>query len=238
MKMTAAETWVEFWDRPSTAIYVNSRNLEAHFESLRDGLLPHMPAGGRVLDYGCGDALAAGALAERCASLALYDAAPTVRHRLAGRYGRHRSIRVLDEEGLAREPAGSFNLIVAVSLVQYLDRAALPALLARWHRLLAPGGRLVLADVVPPHTPILKDVGSQLDLARRNGFLLAALAGLAKLAFSDYRRLRRTAGFATYEAGEILRLLADSGFAAERLPRNIGPTPHRLSFLARRPALG
>ena len=68
-----------------------------------------------------------------------------------------------------------------------------PAFAARldvWHRELQPDGRLVLADLLPPDLDAIADVKALLAFAWRGGFLVAALAGLGRTFFSDYRRLR------------------------------------------------
>lgn len=227
-----APGWVGFWNRPN-AIYVNRRNLEAHFASLQRDLDAYLPAGGTVLDFGCGEALAADAMAERCGSLLLYDAAPAVRERLAERFHGHPRIKVLTDDDLAALPQGSVDLVLAVSVLQYIPRAELVAVLRRWRGLLNATGRALIADVVDPRTPMLRDVTSQLAMARRNGFLMAALVGLGRLALSDYRRIRREAGFSAYTPEELRGLLAEAGLHAAPLPHNVGPTPHRHSFLAR-----
>jgi len=227
-----APDWVEFWNRPN-AIYANRRNLEAHFACLQRDLEAFLPEGGTVLDFGCGDALAAEAMAARCATLFLFDAAPAVQQRLRARFENHPRIKVLDENGLAALPAGSIDLILAVSVLQYIPRDDLGGLLRRWRGLLKPQGQALIADVVDPHTPMLQDIASQMRRAWRNGFLLAALLGLGRLALSDYRRIRREAGFSTYSPAELLGVLESAGLPAEPLPHNVGPTPHRRSFLAR-----
>lgn len=227
-----APDWVDFWNRPN-AIYANRRNLEAHFACLQRDLDAYLPAGGTVLDFGCGDALAADAMAERCGTLFLYDAAPAVRDRLAARFPDHPRIKVLTDADLATLPAGSVDLVLAVSVLQYIPRAEAGGVLRRWRGLLSAKGRILIADVVDPRTPMLRDVASQLAMARRNGFLMAALFGIGRLALSDYRRVRREAGFSAYTPEEMADLLAEAGLHAAPLPHNVGPTPHRNSFLAR-----
>lgn len=228
--------WLDFWNRPN-AIYANRRNLEAHFACLQRDLEAYLPAGGTVLDFGCGDALAAEAMAERCGTLYLYDAAPAVRDRLAARFPDHPRIKVLTDADLAALPAGSpkggIDLVLAVSVFQYIPRAEAGDVLRRLRGLLSARGRILIADVVDPRTPMLRDVASQLAMARRNGFLMAALFGIGRLALSDYRRVRREAGFSAYTPEEMADLLAEAGLHAAALPRNVGPTPHRNSFLAR-----
>lgn len=229
---SASRRWIEFWNGPHS-IYVNRRNLEAHFACIGRDAAVHLPADGTVLDYGCGDALAAEAMAEGCRSLLLYDAAPAVRERLTQRFAGHPKIRVLDDAAFAALPRGSIDLVLVVSVLQYVPEGELLPLLSLWRSLIAPTGRLIVADVVDPGTPMLSDIASQLDFAWKNGFLIAALAGLVRMAVSDYRRLRREAGFSTYTPDEVIEALGEVGLAGERLARNIGPTPHRRSFVAR-----
>jgi cyclopropane fatty-acyl-phospholipid synthase-like methyltransferase len=231
-EMTGANCWEEFWNRADTGLYVNQRNLEAHFACIEAGLGPHMPTDGAVLDYGCGDALAAAALARCCRKLTLYDASAAVQSRLRSRYAEDARIEVALDDGPQALPPGGFDVVTVVSVVQYVPPDALPALLRRWRGLLAPGGKLILADVVQPHIPLYRDVASQLTFARRNRFFIPAIFGIIKLALSDYRKIRKSAGFAAYTAPDMLRLLEEAGFDAQRLTPNIGPTPHRLSFIA------
>lgn len=228
-------SWAAFWDRPHS-IYVNETHLHAHFERLgRDVLARLPPKGGRVLlDYGCGDALAAPRFAQAGWRVHLYDASPETRRRLAARYGGNAQIVVLDDAGMAALAPGAMDAILASSVVQYVARAELPTLLARWHALLAPEGQLLVADIVTPRSSALTDAASLLSFARAHGFLGAALLGLVRTFFSDYRRLRRELGLASYEAEEFIGLLSAAGFRAERLPANPGPSPHRLAVLGHR----
>ena len=91
-----------------------------------------------------------------------------------------------------------------------------------------------MADVIEPGTPIYLDVASQLKFAWRHGFLLPALAGIARMFFSDYRKLRQKAGFGMYHTDELLGLLRGAGFDGARLPENIGPGRHRRAYRGRK----
>lgn len=224
--------WIDFWDRPN-AIYADQRNLEAHFDRITHDLMPHLPSGGTVLDFGCGEALGAEAMARACRQVLLFDGAPSVRRKLAARLGGTPRVRVLDEAGLAAQPAGGVDLVTVVSVLQYIAKPDLPGLLARWRELLAPDGRLMLADVVVTGTPMLRDVRSQLEFAARHGFLTTALGGIVRMALSDYRRVRQENGFSTYTPEELSAVLERAGFTVERLPANIGPTPHRFTLVGR-----
>ncbi|MHB1216926.1 MAG: class I SAM-dependent methyltransferase [Alphaproteobacteria bacterium] len=223
-------SWTEFWGGKHS-IYAGPRHVEAHFRRLMADLaaaLPHRP-GLRVLDYGSGDALGAPSLAARGHRISLYDAAVEVQTRIAQRYEGDPRITVLDEQALASSDGG-FDAIIVSSVIQYIPHDALPATIARWHRLLAPGGILVVADVMRPDAGMAEDVADLLGFAWKEGFLPAALLGLARTFFSDYRRMRRKLGLARYTGQEFLSLLGRGGFQAEALPENPGPNRHRLGF--------
>jgi SAM-dependent methyltransferase len=228
------DSWVRFWDRPHS-IYVNDRHLRVHYAHIADEILSILPdrAGLRVLDFGCGDALEAARIAARVERLYVHDGAGSVRARLAERVRGIANITVLDEAGVAGLADRSIDVLIVFSVIQYIERTELPGLLRRWRRLLAPGGLLVVADVIPPDVRLLDDIGSLLSTAWRHGFLLAALGGLVTTLFSDYRRLRQQLGLAVYTEAEITELLHDAGLTVEPYPRNLGFHPVRRTFLAR-----
>jgi hypothetical protein len=79
-----------------------------------------------------------------------------------------------------------------------------------------------------------RDIFSLLALAVRHGFVAHAILGLAATFFSPYRSLRKTIGLSCYSCEAVLAKLTAAGFAARRLPANVGPSAHRLCFLAER----
>lgn len=228
------ENWARFFGRDHT-IYVSPRHLEAHFERIGadiQALLADRDAP-RVLDYGCGDALAAPALAAAGVHLTLFDAVPAVAARLKSRFGDGVNPRILDDAAFQALPRESVDVVLMNSVAQYLSRDALGRLLDRFRGLLAPGGEIILGDIVPPQAGMRADVGALLTSAARHGFLGAAITGLVRTAFSDYRRLRRELGLTTYDEAEIIALCEDHGLLAVRAPRNIGFNQHRMTLRAR-----
>lgn len=226
--------WANFWDRPNS-IYVNDAHLRAHYQRLGDdllALLPHKP-GKKLLDYGCGEALAAERLRAAGWQVLLYDASRETQRRLGGRLRGKPGIEVLDDGALAKIAAGSIDAIVVSSVVQYVAPAELPGLLRRWRELLRGGGHLIVADVMAPDNSALADAWALFGFARSHGFFQAALGGLVRTFLSDYRRLRREFGLSTYDGEEFCDLLSAAGFQAERLARNPGPNAHRLGFVGR-----
>ncbi len=223
--------WIAYWGR-NPRIYASARHLSAHYEMLAPELA-QLVGGRTVLDFGCGDALATPALVAAGARVLLYDATPQVQDRLMQRYGGGNDVMVLDDTQWQCLPDGAVEVVLVNSVLQYIPKDALPALLERWRRLLCPGGELLLCDVIPPDTGMAADVRALLRMAARHRFLLAALGGLAATFCSDYRRLRRDAGFSCYTRAEMLARLAAAGFAGGPLPCNPGPSRHRLAFRAR-----
>ncbi|MGU3492782.1 class I SAM-dependent methyltransferase [Xanthobacteraceae bacterium A53D] len=224
--------WVSFWDG-AHSIYVNDRHKAVHYARITADIAALVPSpDARVLDYGCGEALGAPDLAKACGTLTLADAAPKVRARLKEKFAGDRKIMVLSPEETAALPEGSFDFIIANSLLQYLPKDVLKALLATWHRLLAPGGVLVLADVIPPGVSAVQDAAALLSFGARDGFLVAAFIGLARTAVSPYRKLRADLGLTMYEEAEMLALLKAAGYSAERLHPNVGHNQRRMAFRA------
>ena len=228
----ARQDWLAFWDSPNR-IYVNDRHREVHYRDIALQIRALVPAPtATVLDYGCGDTTAAHLVAEAAGRLILSDGAPGTRDRLAARYEDESKISVLSPDDVAALKAGSVDLIVLNSVSQYLARDDLDALLARFRRLLAAGGRLVVGDVIPPHTSAVNEIAALLRLAWDNGFLAAALAGLARTLFSDYRALRTTLGLTHYTEAEMLAVLDKAGFTASRRYPNLEHNEERMTFVA------
>lgn len=229
-------SWRDFWNGEH-AIYVSPRHKALHYRQIARDLIAHIPSPDAiVLDHGCGEALSADRVAANCGRLYLCEAAPNVRERLTASFGRLGNVAVVSPEEVEALPHESLDLVVANSLIQYLGRDELVALLALWRRKLKPGGEMVVADVIPPDVSPLTDASQLLTFAWRGGFLGAALAGLVRTAFSDYRKLRAQYGLATYPAEEMAGLITAAGFDDVRPQPNFGHNPHRMTFKARKQA--
>ena len=231
--MNQPRDWVSFWDQPHS-IYVNARHFDAHYRDIADGIVALLPGPHLcVLDYGCGEALHADRVAARAAKLYLCESSPNVREHISQRFRADTKIAVIAPDDMARMADGALDMIVANSVVQYLKPGELDALLAQWHRLLAPTGVLIVGDVLPPHSSPIGDAMALLRYAAGNGFFFAALVGLARTVFSDYRAVRAKLGIACYGEAEFLAKLKGAGFVAERLKINLEHNPARMSFRAR-----
>jgi SAM-dependent methyltransferase len=231
------KSWLDFWNAPN-AIYVSRRHKAAHYAKVASGIGGFVPADGDavVLDWGCGDALAAADLAQSCRTLLLYDRADSTRRRLLPHYAVSPKIRVLDDAELDAVAPASVDLIVVNSVVQYLSPSQFADALQLFRRLLKSDGRLLLGDIIAPDTPLVGHVTTFLRFAWQNGFLVAAIIGLARNFVSPYRKLRRDAGYACYTETEMLGVLDKNGFVGERLTSNIAASQLRSSYLARKQA--
>jgi SAM-dependent methyltransferase len=228
-------SWRDFWNSEH-AIYVSPRHKALHYRQIATDLIGHIPAPDAVvLDHGCGEALDAARVASSCGRLYLCEAAPTVREKLRAMLGAKANVSVVSPEEVEALPGGTFDLVVANSLIQYLTRSELQALLVLWRSKLKPGGQLVVADVIPHDVSPLTDASQLLAFAWRGGFLGAALAGLVRTVFSDYRKLRAQYGLSTYSREEIVALIAGAGYDDIRPQPNFGHNPHRMTFKARNP---
>lgn len=228
-------SWRRFWDRPHR-IYANARHRDFHYRRIAEQLIAQIPNDRSVvLDYGCGEALHADLVAAKCGNLTLSDSSSSVRAGLSARFASHPTIRVVSPEEIAGSTAAQFDLIVMASVVQYMSRDELTALVAMFLSKLAPGGRLILADVIAPDLSMAADIRSLLRTAREGGFLIAAVVGLVATFFSDYRQLRREVGLTCFTEPEMLTLLAQAGFEARRNAVNLYFHPGRMSFIATRP---
>ena len=223
--------WVSFFDSDHS-IYVNGRHREVHARITGDGMLAHITRSDRVLDYGCGEAAYAERLVREAKTLTLCEAAPNLREALKRRVAQERDITVMSPEEVAALPDGSFDVILMHSVAQYLSAAQLDELLQMFRRLLQPGGKFVIGDVVQPNTPAWKDALALLRFGWRDGFFLAAVVGLFRTALSDYSKLRKDAGLSRYSEDEMRRKLEASGFRANRYFPNIGHLQTRMTFVA------
>ncbi|GIF72110.1 class I SAM-dependent methyltransferase [Asanoa siamensis] len=227
--------WLDAWNR-GTDVYVSDRHKDRHFRAMADGMIALLPPGAkRVLDYGPGDALFAGDVAAASGEVILCEAADSIRARLHERFADHPAVSVIGPAGLTELPAGSVDLVVTHSVVQYLTPAELDAFLATAARLLSPTGRLVISDIVPSGVRLFADAWELLRFAARDRFLVSAVVAMAGVLVSPYARLRRQFGLARYDEQEMIRRAAAVGLTGARRATNLGNDQTRWAFEARHP---
>ncbi len=223
-------SWRNFW-RGVRVSRAGDRFPAVYYEDIAKAIAAQIPAAPAVmLDYGCGTAPAAALIAEHCATLFLYDPAPKLQAALRQRYAGNPKIKVLTEAQVKALPDASLDMVLFNALFQYLTLAQCTTAVDFAAAKLRFGGRLVVADVIPPHADPLSDSWALVEYAYRGGFLLAALRG----AFARGRPLRRHAVLTTFAIPDMQRLLATHGFETRRADRNIGHNQVHMTFLAKR----
>src|SRR5437762_14193974 len=226
------DEWIDYYDSTHT-IYASKLHRELHFQLIAKDIIGYISSPDAVvLDYACGEALFAAKVAQTCGKLILAEPAPGVRGRLIARFAPNTKIRVRSLDDL-KKMEDSVDLVVMNSVAQYMTAGELDSAFAVIRRLLKPGGRLVLGDILRPEVGMARDVLALLKFASAHGFLKDALYGLASTALSDYRQLRTRVGLQRYGEDEVLEKLAAAGFAASRAHLNIGHNPWRMTFVAR-----
>jgi ubiquinone/menaquinone biosynthesis C-methylase UbiE len=227
------DEWIDYYDSTHT-IYASRLHRDVHFEAIARDIIGYVSSPDAVvLDYACGEALAAAKVADACGKLYLAEPAPGVRGRLIARFAPNTKIRVRSLEDVRKMAEKSIDLAVMNSVAQYMTPQELDAAFATIKRLLKPGGRLVVGDILRPEVGMARDVLALLKFAARYGFLKDALIGLISTALSDYRQLRTRIGLQRYSEAEIVAKLAAAGFTASRAHQNIGHNPWRMTFVAR-----
>jgi ubiquinone/menaquinone biosynthesis C-methylase UbiE len=228
--------WIDYYDSTHT-IYASKLHRDLHFQLIANDIIGYISSPDAVvLDYACGEALSAANVAEACGKLILAEPAPGVRGRLIARFAPNTKIRVRSLDELRQMAEKSVDLVVMNSVAQYMTPDELDAAFAVIKRLLRPGGRLVLGDILRPEVGMPRDVLALLRFAFKHGFLRDALIGLVSTALSDYRQLRTRVGLQRYGEKAMIAKLAAAGFTASRAQVNIGHNPWRMTFVAR-PAL-
>jgi ubiquinone/menaquinone biosynthesis C-methylase UbiE len=226
------DDWIDYYDSTHT-IYVSKLHRDLHFQLVAQDIIGCIPSPDAVvLDYACGEALSAAKVADACGRLILAEPAPGVRGRLIARFALNTKIRVHSLEELGKIEEKSVDFAVMNSVAQYMTPAELDAAFSVIRRLLKPGGRLVVGDILQPDVGMSCDVLALLRFGARHGFLRDALLGLISTALSDYRQLRARVGLQRYSEAEMLAKLAACGFKASRADSNLGHNPWRMTFLA------
>jgi len=227
------DEWIDYYDSTHT-IYASKLHRDLHFQLIARDIIGYIGTPDAVvLDYACGEALSAARVADACGMLYLAEPAPGVRGRLIARFAPNTKIRVRSLEDVRKMAEQSIDLVVMNSVTQYMTSEELDGAFATIRRLLKPGGRLVVGDVLRPEVGMARDVTALLRFAAAHGFLRDALIGLVSTALSDYRQLRSRVGLKRYSEADMVARLAISGFTASRVAVNIGHNPWRMTFVAR-----
>jgi ubiquinone/menaquinone biosynthesis C-methylase UbiE len=183
----------------------------------------------RVLDFGCGFGFVAGALAPMVREVVLWDGSRRMRQRATSVLATVSNAHVVEQLPAGK---GTFDLIIVNSVVQYVPARQLREWLRLWARLLAPGGRLVVADMLPPDARTHRDLVDQLVFSIRKGILISSLRrGLQEL--RRYWNSRHVSPLSRFGPDELEAMASEAGLHVEFLPESLTCRTLRLSALFR-----
>ena len=152
------DDWIDYYDSTHT-IYASRLHRDLHFQLIARDIIGYISSPDAVvLDYACGEALSAAKVADACGKLYLAEPAPGVRGRLIARFAPNTKIRVRSLDDLRKMEEKSIDLAVMNSVAQYMTPAELDQAFAVVKRLLKPGGRLVVGDILRPDVGMARDV--------------------------------------------------------------------------------
>src|ERR1700742_4648446 len=198
------DDWIDYYDSTHT-IYVSKLHRDLHFQLIARDIIGYI-----------GSPDAGGVEHPRGGGVAGAEPAPGVRGRLIARFAPNMKIRVRSLEDVRKMAEHSIDLVMMNSVTQYMTPEELDGAFATIRRLLKPGGRLVIGDVLRPEVGMPRDVIALLRFAARHGFLRDAVIGLVSTALSDYRQLRSRVGLERYSEADMVARLGASGFTASR----------------------
>lgn len=185
--------------------------------------LPLEP-GMRVLDFGCGF----GAVSERLAGLGVelryFDRAASMRAFVERRLQGYDNARLTDPATTEER----FDLVIINSVVQYMSPEELQQALAHWRGLLAPGGRVMVSDIIPPESHFLGEVFESLRFSAANGVLVTSIFRLVQ-EFIRYSKRRSSLVLLRLDRDRVREMAAAAGLNAEFLAGNLTFRRHRLT---------
>jgi ribosomal protein S18 acetylase RimI-like enzyme/2-polyprenyl-3-methyl-5-hydroxy-6-metoxy-1,4-benzoquinol methylase len=222
------EVWTAYWDQleERQAIF----RIEADDVARRLRQAMSLGPQTRMLDFGCGFGLVADRLAPHVAELALWDGSANIRRWARVNVAGHRNIRFLDLAG--KPPAAAFDVILVHSVAQYLTVPEIQQWLATWRAMLAPGGRLIVSDLLPPGYDGLTDLLAFLGFCARKRFLIRALReGWAEA--RSYGRMRARQDLLRVDPEELRRWGAEQGLEMTLLSDNLSYRRSRLAAVLR-----
>ena len=176
----------------------------------------------RVLDFGCGFGLVAAALAPLVAHVWMWDPVPNMRAAAAGNTAGVANVRLCDlmAEHPVQPTVPALDLILVNSVAQYMPPDELWAWLRRWPAMLAPGGKVVLSDLISSDHSAWRDMVDLVRLGARYGSPLRAVTdALGDL--NRYWRISRAVPLVRVDHDELRCRAAEAGLQVTVLPCNL-----------------
>jgi SAM-dependent methyltransferase len=228
-----APGWKSYWEGLGGAEPFFRAQAQEYVRNLESALV--LDSRARVLDFGCGFGFVAEALAPKVGELFVWDSSANMLRCTQRLVAGCRNVRVLDLSDPQTVPCDlRFDLIVVNSVVQYMSLDEFSVSLACWRTLVAPGGRIVISDLIPRNHHAISDVMDMLRFSARRGILGdAILWAFRKL--GRYRRVRRVSSFGGIGLEELSQRGKAEGLTVNCLPANLTHFKRRLTVLFTEP---
>jgi SAM-dependent methyltransferase len=224
------DSWRSCWELVGERMRVLEAEAREHVKRLVAALVPDRQA--RVLDFGCGFGHSARFLAPQVGHVSLWDEAASVRYRARLRTAHLANIAYADLTNPDHDPEGSFDLIVVHSVIQYMSEPELRVWLGRWRAMLAPGGRLVLYDLIQPGHSAIRELLGFIAFSLANGIFLDALRqGLRDT--SGYVSARSRRRLLRLTPSRVRELAPSPEWYTQVLPVNLSHRRNRISAVLR-----
>ena len=219
--------WESYWEGLNDRQQLFREQSDEYIRNLDSTL--GLDSRARVLDFGCGFGYVAELLAPRVGELFLWDSSANMRRRARLNVAGHQNIRFLDlSDSKPLSGELQFELILVNSVVQYMTFDEFSAWLLRWRNMLAPGGRIVVSDLIPPDYPAIWDIVDLLRLSARRGFLVRAICQ-ALSEIWRYWGVRRARPLSRVGRQDLSQRGRDAGLVVSCLPTNLTHFKKRLT---------
>jgi SAM-dependent methyltransferase len=214
----APDEWTEYWDNIDDRQHVFAAEAADHVRRVQQLVAP--AASDVVLDFGCGFGFVGRGLSRVVQHVDLWDGSAGVRWRALRRTAHLHNVGYLDLEDAAADPVGKYDLITAHSVLQYMDESQIVGWLLRWRRMLRPGGRVVVSDLIAARQSPVAEVSRLLRFAIANGFAWNALLGGIRESFR-YFGARRNRALTALPPSTMTKLAVAAGYSLEPLAANL-----------------
>lgn len=226
--------WITFWNKPDIYNDLNSNFKQKSSKRFFKQLIKILgiEKSQRILDFGCGEAITAPSIVEKGHQLYLYDRSTFYSQRAKELFQENKQIQVLSDDQYNSLSNDSIDVIVVSSVIQYLTPAEVEETLKKWHPLLPAGGRVILADVVPPKSNAIIDAIRLFFTSVKIGILPGFFQlMLSHFKSAEYNDLRNELDLYKYTPEDIKHLGSSSGYEVEKHFENLGLINSRKTFI-------
>ena len=222
--------WVNYWLQHQGEPRVEQEESKDYVSRLTRHV--RLTSNLRVLDFGCGTGRVARLVAPRVNRVDLWDGSERMRQHARDHTADLPNVRLIDLEDPAQDPVAAYDLVIVNSVIQYMFVAEFHRWMGRLGPMLAPGGQVVLSDVLGPRTRLGHDLVTSLWFAASRGCLLDTLRHFART-LTWYRTAQRTQPLTRFSEQQI-EDLRSGGWNVTRLPENLTFRPGRQTLIAAR----